>query len=292
MGFVPDARLYPALDILWPVAPEPDAVDRLVADLDGFDPTAIDELPTGIRVFFSSDSDRDRAREALVTHGGITTQPIAVSDEAWAERSQAALGPVLVGRIVVTPPWAAGPETDDGRIVIRIQPSMGFGTGHHASTRLCLQLLQDVALSDQSMLDVGTGSAVLAIAAWRLGAAPVVAIDVDEDALTSARENVELNGATVTIRLGDVLTQRIGTADRVERFHAVTANLTGALLERAAPELSSLVALSGVLIASGFQEDEVEPVTGALASAGFTLEAQASEERWVGLRLRRSQIRS
>jgi ribosomal protein L11 methyltransferase len=285
---VPDPRLYPALEIIWREAPDPDAVDRLLADLDTFSPTAVEDLQSGIRVFFCNDVDRDRARDSLAdARANVVIEAIAVSDEAWAERSQAALGSVRVGRIVVAPPWATvpdAPEITEALIIIRIQPSMGFGTGHHASTRLCLQLLQDVPLSGQSMLDVGTGSAVLAIAASRLGAATVLAIDVDEDALTSARENAELNGAALTIQLGDVLAQPL---DHVARFHTITANLTGALLQRAASALSSLVIPDGVLIASGFQDDELEPVTGSLETAGFVLEERAHEEQWVGLRLRR-----
>ena len=281
-----EAKLYPALDIVWRGQPHQGAVDLLLADLDAFAPTAIDELPAGIRAFFGSEVERDLACDSLAaTHAEVTVQPREVSDEAWAERSQAALGPVHVGPFVVAPPWSTLTGSDDERIVIRIQPSMGFGTGHHASTRLCLQLLQGVALSGRPALDVGTGSGVLAIAAWRLGAVPVVAIDVDEDALTSARENKELNRAAITVRAGDILRD---PPDPVGPFHTVTANLTGALLQRAAPPLSWLVEPGGALIASGFQDEEFEPVTRSLEAAGFTVEMRADEDRWVGVRFRKA----
>ena len=169
-------------------------------------PTAVEDRPGGIRVFFSKDHDRDRAIEALAASGPPPiVSVVAVADDGWAERSQAGLTQVRVGRLVVAPPWAAGrvdAETgSEPARLITILPSMGFGTGHHQSTRLCLRLLQQVELSGLNVLDVGTGSGVLAIGAWRLGATRVLGIDLDPDALASAQENVELNGADAGVHL-------------------------------------------------------------------------------------------
>src|SRR5262249_12930771 len=150
----------------------------------------------------------------------------------------AALTAVRIGRIVVTPPWTRDSvERTPGTIVLTIQPSMGFGTGHHPSTRLCLQLLQFETLQGASVLDVGTGSGVLAIASVALGAARVVGLDVDQDALISAAENRELNGLEdrVDLRVLDITKEAAAFSTE---FDVITANLTGAMLERHAKTLT------------------------------------------------------
>jgi ribosomal protein L11 methyltransferase len=159
---------------------------------------------------------------------------------------------------------------------------MGFGTGHHASTRLCLRLLQDVSLDRRSVLDVGTGSGILAMAAARLGASRVVAIDADADALISARENVELNDLTeaVDIRLVDFAAPATIPG---QPFAVVLANLTGGMLQREARVLAGLVGAGGALITSGFQGDEVDVVVAAFAAVGLTQAARAEDESWVAV---------
>jgi len=166
---------YPALDLKF--APGPGAgtfQDMLYAELDEFEPVAIHEHETGDgwRVFFRSATQREAARGALASEFGnalLQLSPVNVDDEDWARRSQASLTAIRVGRIVVAPPWdvAASSEqpTASSLITIVIDPSTGFGTGHHATTRLCLELLQRRDVSGAQVIDVGTGSGVLAIAA-------------------------------------------------------------------------------------------------------------------------------
>jgi ribosomal protein L11 methyltransferase len=167
-----------------------------------------------------------------------------------------------------------------------ITPSMGFGTGHHASTRLCLRLLQQLPLEDAAVLDVGTGSGILAIAARKLGARTVVGLDSDGDALFAARENLARNEEPdVRLYQGD-LAQARTTFDRA--FDVVLANLTGALLIRQAPALCGLTSPGGRLIASGFQQHELEEVTGALETVGLRAVTRLEEEDWVGVLAERS----
>jgi ribosomal protein L11 methyltransferase len=282
------ARSYPAIAVRWADAPAPELVEHLLAAIDEARPTAVEEQPSGVRVFFSTTEDRDRA-QALATRAAPAADVVAlsVSDEAWAERSQASLLAVRVGRVVVTPPWRiaedSGSRSDDD-IVITIVPSMGFGTGHHASTRLCLALLQKQRIGDVAGLDVGTGSGVLAVAMSRLGARLVTAIDSDPDAIVSARESVALNGVTesVTVECRD-LAAIAPSPDGT--FGIVTANLTGAPLQRFAATLAAAVTPGGVLIVSGFQEDDEAAVRDAFVRAGLSAADRALEDGWVALQL-------
>jgi len=283
------SRLFPALDIHWAARADDDAAGGLLAALDDSRPTALEERPEGLRVFFASALDRDHGCTAvLVWNPSVDVRAVDVPDEDWAARSQAGLRAVHVGHLHIAPPWdpitaanrtTGGSPTD--RVIV-IQPSMGFGTGHHATTRLCLDLLQQGEAAGRSMLDIGTGSGVLALAAWGLGAAPVVAIDLDADALTSAQENLDLNGATDAIKL-----LRLDFTDAASNvdgpFDIVTANLTGAMIEQTARRLASLVAPGGRLIAGGFQGDEEASVTAALRAAGFTLTGRREEDEWIGI---------
>ncbi len=248
--------------------------------------TAIDEGAPGStvwRVYFTTAAERDRAEGVLgpaFASQGVVFAPIDVEDEGWAAKSQASLTAVRVGRIVVTPPWdpAASPIDSDGVITIVILPSMGFGTAHHATTRLCLQALQAVDLQGATVLDVGTGSGVLALAAKRLGAAHVLGIDDDEDAITAARDSLALNpGVDITLGVVDLRQAHLRTAD------LVTANLTGGLLVTAAPVL---MGLGRRLILSGFLKHERADVLAAFP--GLTVEDSAEEGDWCSATLART----
>lgn len=252
----------------------------LYAELDAFEPVAIHEHESGDtwRVFFRTPALRDGARRALAAEfeNALELHAVDVDDEDWARRTQAALRAIRAGRIVVAPPWDVPRDTHEPRFAIRdsnrdprnanrdivivIDPSTGFGTGHHATTRLCLELLQALDVRGKRVIDVGTGSGVLAIAASKLGAQEVVAMDNDPDALRNARENVERNGAAGAIDVAEI---DLAAAD-VPPADVVVANLTSAVLQRCAASLRRMVGQGGVLIASGFGPDDVDDVARAL----------------------------
>jgi ribosomal protein L11 methylase PrmA len=162
------------------------------------------------------------------------------------------------------------PATRDSIIIIIIDPSTGFGTGHHATTRLCLELLQELDLRGKRVIDVGTGSGVLAIAAAKLGAREVIGIDTDPDALRNARDNVQRNGVGVELLEEDVSSISLAAAD------VVVANLTSAVLQRSAESLRKLVGPGGVIIVSGFSPDDLDDVARAL-NGSQSQAAQAGE---------------
>jgi ribosomal protein L11 methylase PrmA len=265
--------------------------DLLYAELDAFEPLAIqeDETAGGWRVFFRTSTQRDGARAALAAALGnrlLGLSAIEVEDEGWARRSQASLTPIRAGRFIIAPPWAVPTDRDSGlatrdspdpknitlsalgsanpesrvpnpdTITIIIDPSMGFGTGHHATTRMCLELLQQIDVHGTRVIDVGTGSGILALAAWKLGASNVVAIDHDPDALQNARDNIARNGGTGGVEL----VEADFAAMPAEPADVVLANLTAAALERHASVLTGMIAERGALVASGFSPEELDGV--------------------------------
>jgi ribosomal protein L11 methyltransferase len=157
---------------------------------------------------------------------------------------------------------------------------MGFGTGHHATTRLCLAALQRLDLGGRTVLDVGTGSGVLAITASLLGASQSVGIDDDGDAIAAARENMELNpGAEVTLLVEDLRSTDAGSAD------IVIANLTGGLLISAALTLQDFVTPRGSLVLSGLMTVEEKDVLSAFTA--WQVDYRSEEDEWVCLTLSR-----
>jgi len=290
-------RVHPAIDVIWPTHPGLEIIERLLAAVDEHEPLAAEDLPAGVRLYFRSPDVRDRVLTVLGAGSlGATAAAHDVEDENWAARSQADLGPVEVGRLVVTPPWAhpeaAQPatrhaSTPAARGVVIIKPAMGFGSGHHASTRVALALLQRAPVDGASVLDVGTGSGVLALAAWRLGAGSAMGFDHDPDALHSARESVALNpGAAATVTLRDMTLDE--AAGRCDACDIVTANLTGGLLTRSAGTLATLVQPGGCLVLSGILSDEADLVVEAFDRLGWHVVDRLDEAEWVGLLLRRT----
>lgn len=266
----------------------------LTAFLFDYSPTAMvdtsGDQPDGRRawrVFFATADARDVARAALASSDWrerVDVGVVDVEDEGWAEKSQAELTAIEVGDMIVAPPWDL-PEGDaaTGKMLIVIEPSMGFGTGHHQTTRLCLRALQEVGVRGKRVLDLGTGSGVLAIAAAKLGAAAVLGVDDDPDAVDAARKNVTLNGLAldaVRIERADIKTSEAETAD------IVVANLTGALLVRFAESVMRHAVPGGLLILSGFTEDERFSVGHAFRALEMVRDDR--EDGWIGLTLRRS----
>jgi ribosomal protein L11 methyltransferase len=245
----------------------------LEAALTDYDVTAINESEEAWRIFFHTTQERDRAAAGLrAEFTNLSVEPVDVPDEDWAARSQASLRAIQIGHVIVAPPW-------DAPVTIVVQPSMGFGTGHHATTRLCLAALQQLDVHGKTVIDVGTGSGVLAMAASLLGAANVIGIDDDEDAIGAARENLGLNPrARVTLQVGDLRQAEAANAD------LVLANLTGALLVAAADRLKHLTDSGGRLILSGFLAREERDVLHAFAP--LAVEHRGQEEEWVCVTLR------
>jgi ribosomal protein L11 methyltransferase len=211
------------------------------------------------------------------------------NDEDWSARWKEGLAPRRVGsRLVVTQPWnEVEPAGDD--LVIVIEPASAFGTGEHATTRGALRLLERCVSGGERVLDVGSGSGILSIAALRLGSGPVLAAESDSGALITAAANLERNGATEAVTLVNTVVD----ADYLESqgpnaFDLVVANVLSGVLVPLLPAFVAVLRPGGRVVLGGIMASEVEAVVAAAADAGLVLEAQDREEEWWTGLLRRA----
>ncbi len=211
-----------------------------------------------------------------------TVAVATIDDEAWAENWKAHFPPLTIGtRLYVHPPWID--EVPPGRVAIRLDPGMAFGTGQHASTRGCLELL-DAALAARParrVLDLGTGSGILAIAARRLGVPEVWAVDIDADACAVAGENAALNGVSHGLHIVTALEAVTGT------FDLVLANLFAAQLIAFAETLAARLEPGGLVIGAGILDGEADAVRAAWTAAGLVADTTWRADGWTALACRR-----
>lgn len=223
----------------------------------------------------------ERGRAALHFPTRVAELPLTgeweeVPDTDWHAAWRASIEPVVVGPITIAPPWLAvsGPDT------IVIEPGQAFGTGHHETTTGCLAALLELDLHGRSVLDIGTGTGVLAIAAAKLGASAVTACDTDPLAVEATIQNAAHNGAEIRAILGSLDAVGAGT------FGVVVANLDTATLSHLAPDIAARVARGGWLIASGVSIERCDEAVTAFALAGLPVLDRAGRE-WVVLTARR-----
>lgn len=185
------------------------------------------------------------------------------------------VGAHTVGRITVAPPWV---KTEALGHLISIEPAMAFGTGEHATTRLCLSLLQRVIRSGDTVADLGSGSAVLSIAAAKLGARSVAAIEIDPDATSNAEENVARNGVAEAVHVleGDASV----LLPLVAPVRVIIANILSSVILDLLATMRSSLAEGGEIILSGILLDERDMMAARLTEAGWSVMMEESEGEW------------
>jgi ribosomal protein L11 methyltransferase len=243
--------------------------------------------PVAVRAYLPADEDllakKRRVEEALWHLGQI--QPIStpafrpVVEQDWAEAWKKQLRVLCIGQhIVIRPSWLDyTPRAND--IVIQLDPGMAFGTGLHPTTQMCLETLETLIRPGMRVLDLGTGSGILAIAAAKLGAGYVLALDNDPVAVKTARENVRLNHAqeTVSVAQGSL-------GDVVNGYDLVTVNiLARVIVEMAGRGLATCARSGAKIIAAGIIADQESEVVAAMERNGLTLTERRQNGDWVGL---------
>jgi len=224
--------------------------------------------------------DLRRAMEAFPAVE-LTAKPIYEQD--WAVSWRQFFGVVETGgRLVIVPSWIDH-EPRPGQVPIRLDPGQAFGTGHHETTRLCLAALEAAIHPGMDVLDVGTGSGVLAISAVTLGAARVDAFDIDPIAIEVARANCLDNGVADSVHL----TAGALPPDHTGRYDLVLSNISTPANTALAPVFGTVVKPGGVLILSGILDPDADAVTGAMAAAGLARIGLRVERDWCAIELRR-----
>ena len=198
----------------------------------------------------------------------------AVEDEDWLEAWKATVTPIRIGRFLVRPTWSDATASD--AISIALDPGMAFGTGLHPTTQQCLEAVSYLDLEGLRVLDVGTGSGILAIAAAKRGAREVVGVDTDPLAVRAAKENAQANGVAIDARLGSA-------ADVPGSFDVVLANLVGPVLVRIAPHLRARLRTSGSLVAAGITTEAERDVLTAFVAEGLGVVDTDERADWVRL---------
>ena len=210
------------------------------------------------------------------------TSIVGVNEEDWANNWKQYYHTQRIGkRIVVTPSWEEyTPSGDD--VQMRLDPGMAFGTGTHDTTRLCLELLEEVVTPETRILDVGTGSGILSVGGVLLGAPSALGVDIDPVAVKVANENAEINEVSDKTEFvcGDL-------TDKVHgKFEIVTANIVADVIIRLLSTVKNYLLKGGVLIISGIIDTRADEVENACHEAGFTTEKRLEHGGWVAIKLR------
>ena len=217
------------------------------------------------------------AIQARMEAAGIpyTVRTAGVAQEDWQNGWRKYYHPMEIGRrLAVVPSWQA---YDTDRVKLLLDPGLAFGTGGHETTSLCLEALDELTAGGERVLDIGTGSGILAIAALKLGAACAEGVDIDPVAVRTACENAALNGVAGQFAglVGDLSDKASGT------YQIITANIVANAIISLAPAVPGLLAEGGHFIASGIIDTRAQEVAEALTKAGLTIAQRKDKRGWV-----------
>ena len=252
------------------------ARDAISAALIDAGAACVQEIRDDLITYLPDDAPLDGVRGAVRADEGAVLDVREASSDEIDREWPSTVGVSRAGRLTVAPPWLA--PSAGGEVVIVIDPAMAFGTGEHPTTRGVLRLMQDVVRPGDYVADLGAGSAVLAIAAARLGASRVAAIELDADAIVNAEENVRVNGVgdRVVVLEGDA----VSLLPLIAPVRVILANIISSVLIPLLPAMRAALAGDGVAIFSGILVEEREVFVSALERGGWLVEREDVEDVW------------
>jgi ribosomal protein L11 methyltransferase len=270
------------------VQADADRRDAVAAWLIGRTGQAVEERPDGTLISFALDLPAAEAleRDLAAVHGpGLPMAHREVPEVDWTTAWRTGLGKRRIGRFTIVPSWLDHSAAPD-ELAIIIDPEMAFGSGEHGSTRAALTLLDHYARKNDTILDLGTGSGILTIAARMLGASCAVGVDVDAESLVVAATNAERNGVAgqVTFLEGDAaqLVPLLAPAD------LIVSNILRLVNVALLPEIGGALRRGGVAIFSGMEGSEADSFRRSLRDAGFILDQEVMDEGWWAIAVRRA----
>ena len=213
--------------------------------------------------------------------GYAESEVVGHSEEDWANSWKEFYKPFKVGRIVIVPAWEQY-EAQEGEIIVSMDPGMAFGTGTHETTRLIIGLLQKYVENGMSLLDVGTGSGILAICGAKLGAENCRAYDIDPMSVRVANENIRESGLEdkITCAQSDLLRQ---VENRVGGYDIICANIVADIIIRMTPDVAPFMSEKTVLLASGIIAERCDDVVRCFEQHGFKIVERAEDNGWCAL---------
>lgn len=261
----------------------------------------LNDIPEGqaiIKGYFAEEVDMDRIRSQIeprveelrtfdIDPGEVQYELKTVDEDDWANAWKQYFKPLRVSdRLTIKPTWEDYEPASEAEKIIELDPGMAFGTGTHPTTSLCLRTLQSVIKGGEEVIDVGTGSGILAIGAVKLGAKHVLALDLDPVAVSSARENTRLNGLEerITIKESDLLSV-LNASDPTLGIQLpvklVVANILAEIILLFIDDVYKALEPGGIYIASGIWKNKEEVVETALKAAGFEIAEISRDEDWL-----------
>lgn len=234
----------------------------------------------------------DEIRGWGVDVGAGTIEASQTEDKDWINNWKEYFHQFYVDDILITPSWEPVKPKDQEKLLIQIDPGTAFGTGMHETTQLCIRQIKKYVTEETVLLDVGTGSGILSIAALKLGAARALGTDLDPCAISASKENMEVNGISkeqFQVMLGNIIDDR-EIQDQVgyEQYDMVTANILAEVLVPLSPVVARHLKKGGIYITSGIIEEKETMVTDAVKAAGFEVVEVTHQGDWVSVTARRN----